>query len=153
MESENEMDETKAEMRTLMSGYLDGELDADEQTRFLRYVEENPDFKRELEEMETLVGAASKMEAETLPDEVWDTFLENVYHRLERRTGWMLLILGAASLAGLAVYSFVVAPWASIEMKVLAALPVGGLLILFGSVLRERIFMLKTDKYSRNIKR
>ena len=103
--------------------------------------------------METLVSAASEMETETLPDDVWDTFLENVYHRLERRTGWTLLILGAASLAGLGIYGFVVAPWASLEMKILAALPLGGLFILFGSVLRERLFMLKTDKYSRNVKR
>ena len=153
MKPDDEMDDTKAEMRTLMSGYLDGELDADEQARFRRYVEENPDFRRELDEMETLVSAASQMEAETLPDDVWDTFLDNVYHRLERRTGWTLLILGVAALAGLGVYWFAVAPWASIEMKILAALPVGGLFILFGSVLRERLFMLKTDKYSRNVKR
>ena len=153
MKPDDEMDDTKAEMRTLMSGYLDGELDADEQARFRRYVEENPDFRRELDEMETLVSAASQMEAETLPDDVWDTFLDNVYHRLERRTGWTLLILGVAALAGLGVYWIAVAPWASIEMKLLAALPVGGLFILFGSVLRERLFMLKTDKYSRNVKR
>ena len=153
MKPDDEMDDTKAEMRTLMSGYLDGELDADEQARFRRYVGENPDFRRELDEMETLVSAASQMEAETLPDDVWDTFLDNVYHRLERRTGWTLLILGVAALAGLGVYWFAVAPWASIEMKILAALPVGGLFILFGSVLRERLFMLKTDKYSRNVKR
>ena len=153
MEPDDEMDETKAEMRTLMSGYIDGELDADEQARFRRYVEENPDFKRELQEMETLVGAASEMEAETLPDDVWDTFLENVYHRLERRAGWTLLILGIASLAGVGVYAFAVAPWAPLEIKILAALPLGGLFILFGSVLRERLFILKTDRYSRDVKR
>ena len=153
MEPGDEMDEMKDEMRTLISGYLDGELDPDEQARFERYVEGHPDFKRELEEMETLVSAAFEMEAETLPDDVWDTFLDNVYHRLERRAGWILLILGAALLAGLGVYSFIVAPWASLEMKILAALPLGGLFILFGSVLRERLFMLKTDKYSRGVRR
>ena len=142
MEPDDEMDETKAEMRTLMSGYLDGELDADEQARFQRYVEENPDFKRELQEMEMLVGAASEMEAETLPDDVWDTFLENVYNRLERRTGWTLLILGVALLSSLGLYFFVVVPWASLEIKILAALPISGLFVLFGSVLRERLFML-----------
>lgn len=153
MEPDDDMDEAKAEMRTLMSGYLDGELEPDEQTRFELYIEEHSEFRRELEEMEMLVSAASDMEAETLPDDVWDTFLENVYNRLERRTGWTLLILGVASLAGLGLYWFVVAPWASLEMKIFAALPVGGLFILFGSVLRERLFMLKTDKYSRDVKR
>ena len=153
MEPDDEMDETKDEMRTLMSGYLDGELDPDEQARFERYVEEHADFGRELEEMETLVSAASEMKAETLPDDLSDTFLDHVYYRLERRTGWIVLILGAASLAGLGLYCFVVVPWASLEMKILAALPLAGLFILFGSVLRERLFMLKTDKYSRDVKR
>ena len=153
METGDEMDETKDEMRTLMSGYLDDELASDERTRFERYLEEHPDFRRELEEMEALVGAVSEMQAETLPDEIWDTFLDNVYNRLERRSGWTVFILGIALLAGLGLYWFAVAPWASLGVKVLAALPIGGLLVLFGSVLRERLFMLKTDKYSRDVKR
>lgn len=87
METGDEMDKTKDEMRMLMSGYLDDELEPDERTRFERYLEEHSDFKRELEEMEVLVGAVSEMRPEPLPDEVWDTFLDNVYNRLERRTG------------------------------------------------------------------
>lgn len=51
------------------------------------------------------------------------------------------------------MYCFALAPWASLGVKVLAALPLGGLLILFGSVLRERLFISKTDRYSRDVKR
>ena len=150
MEPDND---TKNEMRTLMTGYLDGELEPDEKARFEQYVEQHPEFKSEFKEMELLVGAASELEAETLPDEVWDTFLEDVYNRLERRTGWTLLILGATLLAFLGVYGFIVIPWATTQVKLLAAIPLAGLFILFGSVLRERLFILKTDKYSRDVKR
>ncbi len=150
MEPDND---TKDEMRTLMTGYLDGELEPDEKARFEHYIEQHPEFKSEFKEMELLVDAASELEAETLPDEVWDTFLEDVYNRLERRTGWTLLILGATLLAFLGVYGFIVIPWATTQVKLLAAIPLAGLFILFGSVLRERLFILKTDKYSRDVKR
>lgn len=153
METNDEMDKTRDEMRTLMSGYLDDELAPDERTRFERYLEEHPDFKRELEEMEKLVGAVSEMRPESLPDEIWDTFLDDVYNRLERRTGWTIFIVGIALLAGFGAYWFALAPWASPGVKVLAALPLGGLLLLFGSVLRERLYISKTDRYSRDVKR
>lgn len=146
-------DDTRDEMRTLMSGYLDGELEPHERARFDRYLESNPDFRAEVADMGQLVDAATGLSVEPLPDEIWDTFLDNVYHRLERRTGWTLLIIGIALVATLALYWFAVSPWASSTTKVIAALPVGGLVVLFGSVLRERLFMLKTDRYSRDVKR
>ena len=147
------MDEIREEMHTLMSGYLDDELDAEERARFERYVSETPDFKNELEDMTALTEAATGLSVEPLPDEVWDTFLDNVYYRLERRTGWIIFLLGAAILAGAGIYWFIVMLGVSPTIKVIAALPLCGLGVLFASVLRERLFMLKTDKYSRDIKR
>ena len=147
------MDNTHEEMRTLMSGYLDDELDAEERKRFERYVSEHPEFKSELEEMKSLTEAASEMNIEPVPDEIWDTFLDDVYRRLERRTGWTILISGVALLVGLGAYWFALAPWASPTVKVIAALPLSGLGLLFVSVLRERMFIIKTDKYSRDVRR
>lgn len=147
------MDDTREEMRTLMSGYLDNELEPEERARFEAYLEAHPDFMEELDRMRQLVDAASDLCVEALPDEVWDTFLDNVYNRLERRAGWTAFLLGVAIVAGVAAYWFVVTPLASPTMKVVAALPLGGLVVLFGSVLRERLFVLKTDRYSRDVKR
>ena len=67
------MDDTREEMRTLISGYLDDELETDERVRFEAYLEVHPDFREELDRMGQLVDAASDLCVEELPDEVWDT--------------------------------------------------------------------------------
>ncbi len=103
--------------------------------------------------MKTLVAATDELGIEPPPEEVWDTFLEGVYNRAERQTGWFVFIVGAVALAAFGVYLFVVEPWASAALKLLIATPIVGLLIVFISVLRQRLFVAKTDRYSREIKR
>jgi hypothetical protein len=76
-----------------------------------------------------------------------------VYNRLERRVGWTLTITGAAAALLVALYFLVVIPWAPAAVKLAVELLLVGLAVLFVSVLRQRLFMLKTDRYSRDIKR
>lgn len=103
--------------------------------------------------MRRLVGAVSGLRVDSPPDEVWDTFLQGVYNRVERRTGWTIFILGAIALTLFGIYQFVVEPWGSALIKVLIAIPVVGLIIVFVSILRERLFVMKTDRYSREVQR
>lgn len=141
------------EMRSLISGYLDEELDADERGRVERFAEAHPDYRREIEEMRETVAAADELEPQPLPDEVWDTFLDGVYNRLERRVGWILTVTGASALLLVATYFLIVLPWAPTAVKVAVELLLVGLAILFVSVLRQRLFIVKTDRYSRDVKR
>lgn len=84
---------------------------------------------------------------------MWETFLDNVYNRVERRTGWVILILGSLIPALIGIYAFIVQPWTSTLQKILIAAPTIGLSILFISVLRQRLYVAKTDRYSRDVKR
>lgn len=152
-DSNDEKDEAREAMRAMISGYLDGELEPDERARFDRYREQHPEFQREIDEMRSVVEAADAFEPAPLPDEEWDAFLDNVYNRLERRTGWTLTIIGAVALLMIALYFVVVIPWAPGYVKLGVELALLGLGILFISVLRQRLFMMKTDRYSRDIKR
>ncbi len=141
------------EMRSLISGYLDGELDADERGRVERFAEAHPEYRREIDEMRETVAQADELEPEPVPDEVWDTFLDGVYNRVERRIGWMLTITGLSAALLVALYFLVVLPWAPAAVKLAVELLLVGLAVLFVSVLRQRRFMLKTDRYSRDVKR
>jgi hypothetical protein len=87
------------------------------------------------------------------PDEVWDTFRDSVYNRMERKTGWVFFIIGAIALTSFGVYCFIMEPWTTALRKTLIAVPVMGLLVLFVSVLRQRLFVYRTDRYSQEIKR
>lgn len=147
------MNETCDRMQALMSGHLDGELGPDETALVEAHVAECEACAAEFGRMKVLVSAASGLVVEAVPDEVWDTFLDNVYNRLERRTGWWILLAGLVVLACALVYLFVIVPWVPLALKVSISVVFAGLTVLFISVLRERLFKAKTDRYSRDVKR
>jgi anti-sigma factor RsiW len=140
-------------MRAMISGYLDGELDAADRSKVDAYAAAHPEFRKEIDEMRALLGATERFRAPHVREEEWDRFLDHVYNRLERRVGWLLTIVGAAGLAALALYFIVVIPWAPAPIKLLVELLLVGLGVLFVSVLRQRLAMRKTDRYSRDVKR
>lgn len=141
------------QIQAQLSGYVDDELDRDALNRVEAHLHECANCRDELESLQGLVTASAALGIADPPDEVWDDFLDNVYNRVERRAGWMVFLLGISLLVGLAVYSFVVLPWATPGIKLAAAAPIAGMGILFVSVLRERIAIAKTDRYSRDVKR
>ena len=147
------MDDLDRESEALISGYLDDELSPEERAAVERRLAESESFREEYEKMKRLVEAAGDLGVDRPPEEVWDTFLDGVYNRAERQTGWLIFIAGAALLACVGVYLFVTEPWGSALIKFLVASPVVGLVVLFISVLRQRLFMAKTDRYSREVRR
>lgn len=137
----------------LISGYLDKELDESSRREVERHLAGCPRCKADYDKMARIIAATDRLRVEIPPDEVWDSFILGAYNRIERKTGWVAFILGAAVLAVLGVFLFVVEPWASALVKILIAVPVVGLLVIFISVLRERIFLAKVDRYSREVQR
>lgn len=147
------MKENCNQFRTFISGLLDGELDAQQQVQLQTHLEACPECRAELQQMKQLVLAANALKPSPPPQEVWDSFLDGVYNRIERKTGWFIFIVGAVVLAGFGVYLFVCEPWGSALIKTLIATPVVGLALIFVSILRERLVAAKTDRYSREIQR
>ena len=147
------MGENCKDIQALISGYLDGELGPEDREKVERCLAEDGAFREEFEKMKRLVSAASSLRVETPPEEVWNQFLEGVYNRLERQVGWILFIIGATALGLYGGYLFLTESWGSAFVKVLVATPVVGLLIVFISVLRQRYYIAKTDRYSKEVKR
>ena len=94
------MKEDCTDIQELLSGFLDGELDEAQQSRVDSHLSECPACRDELEKMKLLVAVTSSIRIEDPPEEVWDTFLDNVYNNLERRTGWLIAIAGAIANEG-----------------------------------------------------
>lgn len=139
--------------RALISGYLDDELSAEQRAEVERRLGEDDAFREEFDKMKRIVSAASGLHVEDPPEEVWDTFLDGVYNRVERRTGWLVFIVGLVLLTAFGVYRFIVEPWGPALVKVLIATVVIGLAVLFISVLRQRLHAAKTDRYSKEVHR
>jgi anti-sigma factor RsiW len=140
------------DIRALISGYLDGELTPEERSRVEQLRDQDPTFREEFERMKRLVTATSELRIEEPPEEVWDTFLDGVYNHIERQSGWLIFLVGVIALTVWGIYWFWVADWGSALVKVLIAVPIIGLVVLFISVLRQRLVVARTDRYSKEIK-
>jgi predicted anti-sigma-YlaC factor YlaD len=147
------MKETCEQIQPMLSGYLDDELDDEERSQLENHLATCTECKVELESMTELLVVSGEMDIDMPPDEVWDDFTEKVYNRMERRTGWMLLIIGTVALSLAGLYYLVTTDWASPGIKMTVEIGLAGLLILFVSVLRQRLFVRKSDRYSRDINR
>jgi len=141
----------------LMTGALDNELSAAEQEELERLLAASPERQREWSEYKKLKELTMQIKFEEPPDEVWDRYWVGVYNRLERRVAWILVSLGAMVVLFYGGYQAVESiladhrqPW--IVKAALLTLMAGGV-ILFVSVLREKLFTRKTDKYSKEIQR
>ena len=134
-----------------ISGYLDGELSAEERERFERELRTTPELAIEFARVRELKEVTSSMRLKEFPDQVWDAYWSGTYNRLERGFGWILVSVGAMVLLAAGLYELAVAllrdsvdPW---WIRVGVGALVAGLAVLFVSVLRERLFVLKSDPY------
>lgn len=142
MHSETPFDES------LLSGYLDGELTQGEAQRVRVHLEDHPESRELLAQLAALRRVALSTELPVPDDDQWDARPRGAFSRFSRRSGWALVLVWLAVMAGLALWHWWTAPtawWA----KTLTAAIVGGPLLLLLSVLRDRLQVMKTDRYRR----
>jgi predicted anti-sigma-YlaC factor YlaD len=139
------------DFKLLMMGLLDGEITPAERRRLEEHLEDCPACARELEEFRRLKGVTDRMKFVGPDDEVWERYWTHVYNRLERGVAWILTSLGAILLLAYAGFrfidQFVQDPEVSLLLRIAVAALLLGLIILFVSVARERLFMWRKDKY------
>lgn len=148
------MSELQEEYEILISGYLDGELTPEDEQRLEAMLASSAACRREFDAMKQLVtGTDAALRIDEPPEEVWDDFVDGVYNQLERKTGWVIFCLGVVALAIYGTVLFFSEPWASALTKFLIGVPVVGLAVLFVSVLRHRLHVIKTDRYTKEVHR
>ena len=85
------------------------------------------------------------------PAEVWDRYWLQVYNRIERGLAWILTSLGAIILLSYAVYQAALKIWADTHLPGVVkfgilTLVIGAVMLMI-SILREKLFVRKQDKY------
>lgn len=126
--------------------YLDGEMTPEQAREFERLVEQHPEWREELAELASVAQAADALAFTPPPAEVWDNYWEEIDSRLTRGTGWLLAAAGGAILAVAGIVKilmFAENPW----IRLALALVVGGLLLLFFSVVRGHLLERPKDRY------
>jgi hypothetical protein len=141
----------KERARQLLMAALDGELGDEEKRELAVYMGKYPDLERELNEFKKIREITMDMKFLPPPDSVWDKYWLGVYNRLERGIGWILFSIGAIILLAYGFYSLIEAILADVEiewwLKIAIFSAVAGAVVLLVSVLREKIFLHKSERY------
>lgn len=138
-------------VRHLMMAEVDEEISGEGRRELELALEANPDLREELERFHRLKEVTDTMTPLKPPEETWDTYWEDVYRRLERGIGWVLVSLGTIAAGTWALWNAVSELIRDTTMPGyvrwgLLAL-IAGFVILLVSVVRERLFTRKDDPY------
>lgn len=135
----------------LLSGYLDRELTQGETQRVRLHLEDCPSCRALLAELTRLREATRTTPFRPPADDQWDERPRGAASFLARRAGWTLIVAWLGAITVFAVWQLARAPedlWVKVAVFSLAAGPV----LLFLSVLADRLRTLRTDRYRRVLK-
>lgn len=135
----------------LLSGYLDGTLSHREMQRVRLLIETNDEAGRIFQEMHALRETALATRFLPPDDESWPELPATGTSRASRSLGWILICTWLLVVTGLALWRFLSQTGDPIEIFLVLGLP-GGFLLLFVSVLLDRLRSLPNDRY-RNVHR
>jgi len=147
---------THERFKHLLLRVVDGvatELEREEFTAHIRSCEE---CRREYGEFKNLEEFMSAVKLKDLSEDARAAYWRLLYNRLERGLGWIFLSLGAILLLGfggfMLIREFITDPTVSIILKIGVCAVLAGFIVLLVSVLKERLFVRKYDKYSKEVK-
>jgi hypothetical protein len=131
----------------LLSGYLDGEVTQQQRQRVEIHCDACTECKINLEELQVLQESIGKARLSELNQDVWRERMDNATVRTTRGIGWLLILGGVLAAMGIGVYEFVIDSSLGLVEKLVVGAIYGGFVVLFFSVLRQRLIERKTDKY------
>ncbi len=135
----------------LLEKYFENEITEKEKIEFEILLENNQQFKEEFEEQKKIKEVFKKMKLKNPSEEIWDSYWENIYNKFERSIGWLAVFIGALLLIGFASVQFVNQLYndnsSPLIIKIGTVFLVFGFLVLLFSIIREKFFTNKNDKY------
>jgi predicted anti-sigma-YlaC factor YlaD len=138
-------------IKELISSYHDGELTGKEKQMVEEHLKQCGECRREYEEMSRFEEVMGKMQLKKPHKEVWETYWNTVYNRLERSIGWILLSIGGMILLFFggykAIEGIIQDPSTPVLLKIGILTVLGGVVVLLVSLLREQIFVHKRERY------
>lgn len=137
--------------KELLMKAVDGLLEQSERTEFDSFINNYESCKKEWQEFRELKSITGSMQLKEPIKEIWDMYWSNVYNRIERGIAWLVTTIGALLLAGYGAYQFLIhfIPDPSVPFIIKAGVFLlgGGLIALSISILREKLFIRKSDPY------
>ena len=133
--------------RIEMMGYLDGELDENRRRRFERKLAEDPSLAAELARFRRIADLTDAVEFEEPTDLEWQDFWNGLYNRLERRTGWIFVIVGTLLVTAYGIREVILTPEIRPLLKAGILSTLAGFSLLQASVWRSKRRLADVDRY------
>ncbi len=137
--------------RQLMMAELDGEIEPAERAELERILQQSPSLRAEWQSLKQVKEVTQSMALRPAPDEVWKDYWASVYSRIERGVGWILASIGAIVVGSYAAWmgfqqllADTTLPW---FVKAGILLLAFGVVVLLVSVLREKLFVRRRQRY------
>lgn len=142
--------------KDLMMGYLDDELSVEQRGRFEEHLAQCDECSMELEEFRKLKAITDEVALVEPEDRLWEDYWGSIYNRIERGIGWIVMSLAGILLliyGGFKMIEEIIKdPKVEMTLKIGLLGLIAGLAIMFVSVLRERLYFWKKDRY-RDVRR
>jgi predicted anti-sigma-YlaC factor YlaD len=139
------------EVKPYLMSHLDGEIEPEKKAEIERHLAECEECRREYQAFVKLKQETDKMKLADLSDELWSGYWKGVYRRVERGAGWVFLSIGAMILLCFGAYQFfrelLGDPNISLIVKIGVSMGSLGAIVLLVSIIRERLFLCKTERY------
>ncbi len=136
----------------LLSGFLDGTLPHRDMQRVRILLEENPEYRRLLKEMRLLRESALTTRFTPPADDVWPELPKTRGSLFSRTLGWILLSSWLTVVTAYALWTFVSRSGDPFEIFLVLGMP-GAFVLLFISVLMDRLKEFGDDRYHRDVHR
>jgi len=137
--------------RIKLAGYIDDELSPDERQEYENHLEGCAECRNELESFRKLKEVTGAMKYADIPEQVWEGYWAGIYKRLERGLGWIFISIGIILVLSFGGFHLCKDFFLNSDEPILLKIGVGsgivGFIILFVSLLRERLFASKRDRY------
>ena len=149
--TDHEQTAMKERFYQLLMGAVDQELTSSELKEFNHFVQTNPEYQKEWEQFQKLKEVTQAMKFKSPPKEVWDNYWLRTYNKIERGIAWIVFSIGAIILITYGLFKAIEAIIADpqlqsiIKIGIIAVLL--GLAILLVSVVREKLFIKRSDPY------
>lgn len=139
------------EIQKLMMAYLDGEISEEQKNLVEKHLATCEKCKAEFDSFTQLKEVTDKVKLADLKEDIWAGYWKGVYRRIERGAGWIFLSIGAIVLLALGVFQFFknlfLDPGVSFIVKIGIGFLAFGVIVLLVSILRERVFAYKHERY------
>lgn len=140
----------------LKNKYFDDSLSKEEKKELKELTLKNAEIGKELKDMDKLREVIDMLEPVN-PERDWEEYWDSLYNKLERGAGWVIFSIGAILTLTFFGFQFIKElirdPQIALYAKIGFIALLLGFIILLVSVVRERITLSKTDKYSKEVKR